>query len=268
MTYERELPTDAAHALTHNQEVWSDHGWAVVTAGGLTSGSNALQLDVGEYEVLTGGTSSTTVGPASIDAQLPTEDPYWLVVYVDGSGTLQTATGPEGTVAPGLGVDVREISSPPPPTLASEGPVTVLGRALVTSDGIADSRIDDRVFSSERVFDTIAARSASVGKSATGMEWTEFTSSRSFDTWEQAPSDSDIEIAAAVEAGVDATEVQLVVDINDTQAGNGLPHHRFTIDQFGRVSTLVYTVPAGHFYRIRALGDSADYSKDRWWERR
>ena len=159
MTYERELPTDAAHALTHNQEVWSDHGWAVVTAGGLTSGSNALQLDVGQYEVLTGGTASTTVGPATIDAQLPTDEPYWLVVYVDGSGSLQTAAGPEGAVAPGLGVDVREISSPPPPTLASAGPVTVLGRALVTDDGIADSRIDDRVFASERVFDTIAAAS-------------------------------------------------------------------------------------------------------------
>ena len=157
-TYSRERETEAAHALTHNQEVWSGQGWAVVTAGGLTAGSNALQLDVGSYEVLTGGTSTVSVGPTTIDAQLPDSDPYWLVVYVDGSGALQTTAGPEGAVAPGLGVDVREISSPPPPTLAAVGPVTVLGRVLVTDDGIADARIDDRVFGGDRVFDTIDAR--------------------------------------------------------------------------------------------------------------
>ena len=157
-TYNRERETEAAHALTHNQEVWSGQGWAVVTAGGLTAGSNALQLDVGSYEVLTGGTSTVSVGPTTIDAQLPDSDPYWLVVYVDGSGALQTAAGPEGAVAPGLGVDVREISSPPPPTLAGVGPVTVLGRVLVTDDGITDARIDDRVFGGDRVFDTIDAR--------------------------------------------------------------------------------------------------------------
>jgi len=156
-TYNRERETEAAHALTHNQEVWSGQGWAVVTAGGLTAGSNALQLDVGSYEVLTGGTSTVSVGPTTIDAQLPDSDPYWLVVYVDGSGALQTAAGPEGAVAPGLGVDVREVSSPPPPTLAAVGPVTVLGRVLVTDDGITDARIDDRVFGGDRVFDAIDA---------------------------------------------------------------------------------------------------------------
>ena len=162
-TYNRERETEAAHALTHNQEVWSGQGWAVVTAGGLTAGSNALQLDVGSYEVLTGGTSTVSVGPTTIDAQLPDSDPYWLVVYVDGSGALQTAAGPEGAVAPGLGVDVREISSPPPPTLAAVGPVTVLGRVLVTDDGIADPRIDDRVFGGDRVFDAIDARTVEAG---------------------------------------------------------------------------------------------------------
>jgi len=164
-TYNRERETEAAHALTHNQEVWSGQGWAVVTAGGLTAGSNALQLDVGSYEVLTGGTSTVSVGPTTIDAQLPDSDPYWLVVYVDGSGALQTAAGPEGAVAPGLGVDVREISSPPPPTLAAVGPVTVLGRVLVTDDGIADPRIDDRVFGGDRVFDAIDARTVEADKS-------------------------------------------------------------------------------------------------------
>jgi len=163
-TYNRERETEAAHALTHNQEVWSGQGWAVVTAGGLTAGSNALQLDVGSYEVLTGGTSTVSVGPTTIDAQLPDSDPYWLVVYVDGSGALQTAAGPEGAVAPGLGVDVREVSSPPPPTLAAVGPVTVLGRVLVTDDGIADPRIDDRVFGGDRVFDAIDANTVEAGE--------------------------------------------------------------------------------------------------------
>jgi len=167
-TYNRERETEAAHALTHNQEVWSGQGWAVVTAGGLTAGSNALQLDVGSYEVLTGGTSTVSVGPTTIDAQLPDSDPYWLVVYVDGSGALQTAAGPEGAVAPGLGVDVREVSSPPPPTLAAVGPVTVLGRVLVTDDGITDARIDDRVFGGDRVFDAIDANTVETNLVNTG----------------------------------------------------------------------------------------------------
>ena len=162
MTYDRELRTEAAHALTHNQEVWSDRGYAVVTAGGLSEGDTDFELDVGPYDVLVGSTTQTSVGPTTLSVNAPDSDPYWLVVYVDGEG-LQTEQGPEGEVFVGdqsvvaSNADVREITSPAPPTLADIGPVTILGKVLVTSSGVSDSLIDDRVFQSERVFETIDA---------------------------------------------------------------------------------------------------------------
>ena len=167
MTYDRELRTEAAHALTHNQEVWSDRGYAVVTAGGLSEGDTDFEVDVGPYDVLVGDTDTVSVGPTTLSVNAPDSDPYWLVLYVDGEG-LQTEQGPEGEVFVGdqsvvaSNADVREITSPAPPTLADIGPVTVLGKVLVTSSGVSDSLIDDRVFQSERVFESIDARSASV----------------------------------------------------------------------------------------------------------
>ena len=166
MSYNRELRTEAAHALTHNQEVWSDRGYAVVTAGGLSEGDTDFELDVGPYDVLVGDTDTVSVGPTTLSVNAPDSDPYWLVVYVDDTG-LQTEQGPEGEVFVGdqsvvaSNADVREITSPAPPTLADIGPVTVLGKVLVTSSGVTNSLIDDRVFQSERVFDVVNARSAS-----------------------------------------------------------------------------------------------------------
>ena len=162
MTYDRELRTEAAHALTHNQEVWSDRGYAVVTAGGLSEGDTDFELDVGPYDVLVGDTDETSVGPTTLSVNAPTDNPYWLVVYVDSEG-LQTEQGPEGEVFVGdqsvvaSNADVREITSPAPPTLADIGPVTVLGKVLVTSSGVTNSLIDDRVFQSERVFESVDA---------------------------------------------------------------------------------------------------------------
>ena len=162
MTYDRELRTEAAHALTHNQEVWSDRGYAVVTAGGLSEGDTDFELDVGPYDVLVGSTTQTSVGPTTLSVNAPDSDPYWLVVYVDGEG-LQTEQGPEGEVFVGdqsvvaSNADVREITSPAPPTLADIGPVTILGKVLVTSSGVSNSLIDDRVFQSERVFESVDA---------------------------------------------------------------------------------------------------------------
>ena len=162
MTYDRELRTEAAHALTHNQEVWSDRGYAVVTAGGLSEGDTDFELDVGPYDVLVGDTDTVSVGPTTLSVNAPDSDPYWLVVYADGEG-LQTEQGPEGEVFVGdqsvvaSNADVREITSPAPPTLADIGPVTVLGKVLVTSSGVTNSLIDDRVFQSERVFESVDA---------------------------------------------------------------------------------------------------------------
>ena len=164
MTYDRELRTEAAHALTHNQEVWSDRGYAVVTAGGLSEGDTDFEVDVGPYDVLVGDTGETSVGPTTLSVNAPDSDPYWLVVYVGGEG-LQTEQGPEGEVFVGdqsvdpASADVREITSPAPPTLAAIGPVTVLGKVLVTSSGVSNSLIDDRTFGGARIADSLAFRS-------------------------------------------------------------------------------------------------------------
>ena len=173
MTYDRELRTEAAHALTHNQEVWSDRGYAVVTAGGLSEGDTDFELDVGPYDVLVGDTDTVSVGPTTLSVNAPDSDPYWLAVYVDGEG-LQTEQGPEGEVFVGdqsvvaSNADVREITSPAPPTLADIGPVTVLGKALVTSSGVSNSLIDDRVFQSERVFESVDANEVSAERASIG----------------------------------------------------------------------------------------------------
>ena len=164
MTYDRELRTEAAHALTHNQEVWSDRGYAVVTAGGLSEGDTDFELDVGPYDVLVGSTDTVSVGPTTLSVNAPDNDPYWLVVYVDSDG-LQTEQGPEGEVFVGdqsvvaSNADVREITSPAPPTLAGIGPVTILGKVLVTSSGVSNSLIDGRTFGGGRIADSLAFRS-------------------------------------------------------------------------------------------------------------
>jgi hypothetical protein len=145
--------------------VWASRGYAVVTSGGLSAGSTDFELDVGQYTVLTGGTAEETVGPTTLSVNAPTSDPYWLVVYVDSGGSLGTAEGSEGAAKVGgvevdpSSADVREIHAPAPPTLSGTGPVTVLGRVLVTSEGVSDSLIDDRVFGSEFMVESLASQS-------------------------------------------------------------------------------------------------------------
>jgi hypothetical protein len=138
-------------------EEWAGRGYAVVSSGSLAAGATDFEIDVGSYDVQTGSTGTTTVGPTTLSVNAPNTDPYWLVVYVDSGGALQTAAGSEGTPYVGKNqvdsdsADIREIHSPAPPTLDGVGPATVLGRALITSDGVSDGRIDDRAFTGDRV---------------------------------------------------------------------------------------------------------------------
>jgi propanediol dehydratase small subunit len=144
-------------------EVWADKGWAVTADGGLSAGSTDFELDVGQHDVLTGGTTTTTVGPTTLGVNAPNNDPYWAVVYVDSGGSLQTASGAEGPIEPGTSVDAVKISSPAPPALDGVGPVTVLGRALVTADGVANDRIDDRTFDAARTLADVTLSDGEIG---------------------------------------------------------------------------------------------------------
>lgn len=127
MSYNREVSTEAAHALTHNQDLWASRGYAVVTRGGLSAGSTDFELDVGQYDVLAGSTTAQMVGSTTLPVNAPTSDPYWLVIYVDSGGSLGTAEGSEGaSKVGGVEVDpssaeVRKIHAPAPPTLSSPG---------------------------------------------------------------------------------------------------------------------------------------------------
>ena len=101
---------------------------------------------------------------------------------------------------------------------------------------------------------------------SSGYEWTE-KADRSFDEWVQAPADKDIEFGVVVNTAADSTEVNLLVDINTTESANNLFRERDTLVNTGDdLSVGPFTVPAGHYYQVRAFGDTADYVLDTWAE--
>jgi hypothetical protein len=157
----------------------------------------------------------------------PDTDPYWLVVYVDGAGTLQTEKGLEGTPRVGntavdpATADVREIHSPAPPTLASVGPVAVLGRVLVTADGVSNGLIDDRVFGGDYVVKSLQAQSLDVGGVVInkmlnlGTRTSETISNGEIDT-------SDAHIQPNGESGSSDTLDTILVDGSDPTSGDAI----------------------------------------------
>ena len=168
MTYVRDT-TDGAHALTHNQEVWADRGYGVISDGSVTAGSTDFELDISEHTVLVGDSEPTVVESGSVSVDSPTSDPYWAVVYINANGDVETEAGEEAEVEPAVWESASEIISPAPPSLADVGPVTVLGRALVEDNGIIDDeRIVDRTFSVDRIVDSVSAGSADIDEATLG----------------------------------------------------------------------------------------------------
>lgn len=167
MTTSRRI-TSAAHALTHNQEVWADHGYAVLSGSGLSAGPTDFEIDLAAHTVTVGGLSAINIQAQTFGVDPPSNNPYWLLVYVDGNGDLQTTTSAEAAIEPAGWSEAEEITAPLPPALYSEGPVTVLGRALVTSAGVADSRIVNQTFDGSRVFDAAEIDTASIDEATLG----------------------------------------------------------------------------------------------------
>lgn len=119
--------------------------------------------------------------------------------------------------------------------------------------------------------DAIDAISATLERvdSSLGYGWSDMVSSRSFDTWYQAPSDKDIYFMLTGRANVDGTDINIVVDLNDSQNSNILTRERRpSAPTDTDLSLGSFRVPAGHYYRAQALGDSADYSLKDWGELR
>jgi len=116
--------------------------------------------------------------------------------------------------------------------------------------------------------DDIDANSVSTDKTATtGVTWQNV--SRSFDNWEQAPTDRDIIFTMNAVANADNTFIDLKVHINESQ--NDLvivTYDDASVGQFRRLGTGAFRVPAGHYYKIEAAGDTADYSIQQWSELR
>lgn len=102
---------------------------------------------------------------------------------------------------------------------------------------------------------------------SSGYVWGDQTSNRSLDTWQQAPSDRDIEFVITVEASSSAT-ISLAVDISTIQSPNSAAEYRETVDSNARVTSGAYRVPAGQYYQVRAFGDTGSYSLRSWSELR
>jgi len=275
-------------------------GYAVVTGLTPTAGSSGLEVDVASGEALVGtdanddplrvSVGATTVTLSTADSQYPRKD----VVYVDDAGTVQVA---EGTADPPLPETATLFNTyQPEPPLVRTGAVLaeVFVAAGATTLGSADVR--DRRQPAQVVGEEVAAetlRAATFGRDvdaqgnditgigtaeadsvntervSIGTDWTDVTSNRSFDTWYQAPTDSDIEFAVTANIDVGTTDIDLLVNINDTQNPMKVGQNRFVgLQQDERPSIGSYTVPADSYYQVRALEDTADYSLRTWAERR
>jgi hypothetical protein len=87
-------------------------------------------------------------------------------------------------------------------------------------------------------------------------------------SWFTAPSDRDIWFIVTVVPDSDATEIQLLADVNTSQTNNWVAQDHDTRDSGQSFTMPMVRVPAGHEYKTRALGDTGSYSIERWQELR
>jgi len=120
-------------------------------------------------------------------------------------------------------------------------------------DGVVDADVDNELVKTE--------------KQLVGTSWTDVLASRSFDTWHQAPTDRDIAFVPQANATAAGTTIHLIIDINDSQSSNFITQSRAVVDG-GKQEIGPITVPAGQYYRVQTLGDTADYNLEEWYERR
>lgn len=91
------------------------------------------------------------------------------------------------------------------------------------------------------------------------------TTSRSFNTWYQNTTGTDLYLSITGQVNVDGTRMRLQLDINDTQANNQSDEVHVqgdTPETYG----VEGTVPVGAYYRVRASADTPGYDLRDWVE--
>jgi len=96
--------------------------------------------------------------------------------------------------------------------------------------------------------------------------YTDKTSNRSFDTWYQNTTGADLDLSVFASVTSDATDIQLLVDVSDSQSNKTIVSSRDTAADTDRDINVYATVPDGFYYRVRGLRDNASFSLTKWFE--
>ena len=88
---------------------------------------------------------------------------------------------------------------------------------------------------------------------------------RSFGTWYQNTTGSDLDVSVVIGSDTDGSDIQGFLEVNETQEGESVSRVRDIFDANFRF-TLSATVAEGEYYRVRVTGDDQNATKDEWKE--
>jgi len=292
MTYQT---GQGASALDQQQEQDRLDGYAVVSGYGVSTGTG-LEVEVASGEaifgtdgsgnpVLVSNGSTQTVSLSSADSTNPRKD----VIFVQGDGTVNKQTGVARTAKPSDQTRFSTFQPEPPSMHDVEGVVLAEVWVAAEATSLASGDIRDRRQSAtatheKMVVDELNAQRlggpldantndiTNVGSLDTellatkNIQWE--TVNRTFGSWETAPTDRDIWAAVTLSASADATDVNVVFDVDNAESSNAVTQPRLTLETNERLEIGPVKIPSGQTYRLSAFGDSADYAIESWKELR
>lgn len=157
-----------AHALDHNQEVYAEQGYGVISGVGdeceVGVGTTDYSVSVSSGTVLRGSTDVIDVDDQEIPLNTPGNDPRWDVLYVGSGGDINVTEGDPMPPVPsdfrsGSSSHARQLEQPAPPSF-SDQPETILAAVLIDPNhsSIQSDDILDRRFSADRVAHAVDLR--------------------------------------------------------------------------------------------------------------
>jgi hypothetical protein len=97
--------------------------------------------------------------------------------------------------------------------------------------------------------------------------YSEFTSNRSFDTWYQNSTESDLDVVATLKVDTSGgSTVQIIAHVDDSQTKFAVDRMKFdALDKNSRLSVQM-TVPDGYYYQVQVAGNTSNFIMSKWSE--